>query len=245
MAQKSLRNPVAPAFLLAGMVASHAFAGEPQLLRPGQYHGKEVKAATGEPWLALVRGAEGRDRLAPVTLQVDTVRDELLDDQGPATGKLVSARPGGDSIVILVKDVQGLRAGPVTTLTTDADIAPGDPVHLVLKGEAYSVSLACGAPKRGKDTELTPCSLVVRHRQRSQVLRTYDGYYVDGAFGAVGDDAQPKLLWAGDLDGDHALDLLIDLTDHYNVSRPTLFLSRSRRAGALLEPVAAHESVGC
>ena len=58
-------------------------------------------------------------------------------------------------------------------------------------------------------------------------------------------ETQPKLLWAGDLDGDHALDLLIDVTDHYNVSRPTLFLSRGRRAGILLEPVAKHESVGC
>lgn len=153
-------NAVGPAILFVGMLASHALAGEPRLLRPGQYHGHEVTAVSGESWLALVRDAGGRDRLAPVTLRVDTVRDEMVDDDGPATGKLVSAAPGGDAILFLVKGINGMRA-------------------------------------------------------------------------------------AGDLDGDRALDLLIDLTDHYNVSRPTLFLSRGRRAGTLLERVATHESVGC
>jgi len=43
----------------------------------------------------------------------------------------------------------------------------------------------------------------------------------------------------------HALDLMIDLTDHDNVSRPTLFMSRKRGGRTLLEQVAAHESVGC
>ena len=245
MAQKSLRSAVGPAVLCVSMFASHVLAGEPRLLRPGQYHGNEVLAVSGESWLALVRGAQGRDHLLPVPLRVDTVRDELVDDNGPATGKLVSAAPGGDAILLLVKDIQGMRARQVSTLTTDADIAPGEPVRLALGDKAYTVSLECSPPGRSKGTEQAACSLVVQHRGKSQVLRTYNAYYIDRAFGAVGDDAHPKLLWAGDLDGDNALDLLIDLTDHYNVSRPTLFLSRGRRAGALVEQVATHESVGC
>jgi hypothetical protein len=171
---RSLQAQIAGcAILVAGLAASHALAGEPRLLRPGQYHGHEVTAVPGERWLALVRGAGGRDRLVPVTLQVDTVPD-MDEEEGTATGKLV-----------------------------------------------------------------------VRHRNQAQVPRTYRGYYTDGAFGGVGDDGIPNLIWAGDLDGDGALDLLIDLSDHYNMLRPTLYMSRKRGGRTLLEPVAAHESVGC
>lgn len=232
------------AMLCFALLASNAFAGEPRLLRPGQYHGNEVTAVSGERWLALVRGSESRDRLTPVTLQVDTVRDELLDADGPATGKQVSAAPGGE-IVVLVSGIPGLRAGPVTTLATDIDVIPTQPAQLALRGETYQVTLACAKPTRGVGTETVACSLVVRRRHQTQVLKTYEAQFEGGVFVAVGDDVQPKLLWAGDLDGDGALDLLLDLTVHYNVSRPTLFLSRGRRAGTLLAPVAMHQSVGC
>jgi hypothetical protein len=231
--------------LIASLTVSNACAAEPRLLRPGTYHGHEVTAVTGERWLAVVRAAEGADRLVPVTIRVDIVRDELLDDTGPATGKLVSAAPGGDAIVFLVRDVPGLRPGPVTTLATDTPVTPGEPVRLAWRGQPYSLSLECTTPDRGQGSEQVACSLVVRGIHGAQTLRDYDGYHVDGAFGGVGDDAQPNVLWAGDLDGDHGLDLLIDLTDHYNVARPTLFLSRGRRSGVMLERVAAHESVGC
>jgi len=241
MTRTLLAHAVGTTILFGGFVAAHA--DEPRLLRPGQYHGNEITAVSGERWLGLVRGAGRQDRLVPVTLQVDTVRDELLDEDGPATGKLVSAAPGGDAIVLLMASIQGLRPGPVTTLTTDTGVAPGEPIRLVLQGDVYSVSLECRTPGSLKGTEQVACSLVVRHLREARVLRTYpEAYYVEGRFGAVGDDAHPTILWAGDLNGDAALDLLVDLTDHYNVSRPTLFLSRGRRA---LEPVATHESVGC
>ncbi|MET0807665.1 MAG: hypothetical protein ABWX93_02785, partial [Pseudoxanthomonas sp.] len=62
---------------------------------------------------------------------------------------------------------------------------------------------------------------------------------------SLGDDASPTLLFAGDLDRDGKLDLIFDGTDHYNVSRPTLFLSSPAGQGELLHEVARYESVGC
>ena len=236
-------HAVGAAMLFLGLVASDA-AGEARLLRPGQYHGDEVTAVSGERWLALMRDTTGRDRLVQVTLRVDTVRDELAVEDGRATGKLVSAASAGE-IVVLLAGVPGLRAGRVTTLAADRDITPGEPVRVTLRGAAYEVILECAVPPRGVGSERAACSLVVRRRNQRQVLKRYEAQFEDRAFVAVGDDVQPKLLWAGDLDADGALDLLIDLTDHYNLSRPTLFLSRGRRNGALLGPVAKHESVGC
>jgi hypothetical protein len=61
----------------------------------------------------------------------------------------------------------------------------------------------------------------------------------------VGNDALPQLLFAGDLDRDGRLDLLIDTTDHYNVSKPTLFLSSAAYKGVFLRRVSEHVAVGC
>ena len=52
------------------------------------------------------------------------------------------------------------------------------------------------------------------------------GYYEAGATTmSLNHDASPRLLFAGDIDRDGKLDLIVDTTDHYNKSRPTLFLS--------------------
>jgi len=45
------------------------------------------------------------------------------------------------------------------------------------------------------------------------------------------DEGFPHVVWAGDLDRDGKLDLLLDLTWHYNVSAPTLYLSSRATAG--------------
>lgn len=61
----------------------------------------------------------------------------------------------------------------------------------------------------------------------------------------VADSSFPSLLWAGDLDGDGKLDLIMDTTDNYNVRNVTLFLSTKAKPGKLVEKVVSHESTGC
>ena len=51
-------------------------------------------------------------------------------------------------------------------------------------------------------------------------------------------DSGAGLLWAGDLDRDGRLDLLLDLSEHYNMSLPTLFLSSAAADSDLVAPVA-------
>jgi len=58
-------------------------------------------------------------------------------------------------------------------------------------------------------------------------------------------DQHCELVWAGDLDGDGKLDLFMNLSDHYNVTEATLFLSSRSRADKLVEPVAVFRTVGC
>ena len=53
------------------------------------------------------------------------------------------------------------------------------------------------------------------------------------------------ILWAGDIDRDGRLDLLIDMSNHYNVSAPTLFLSSHAGKGQLVARVASLGLSGC
>ncbi len=53
------------------------------------------------------------------------------------------------------------------------------------------------------------------------------------------------VLFAGDLDGDGFPDLIIDTINHYNGSRPTLYLSKPARGNDLLKIMGWHVSVGC
>jgi hypothetical protein len=52
-------------------------------------------------------------------------------------------------------------------------------------------------------------------------------------------------LWAGDLDLDGSLDLLLDTSDHENVTEMRLFLSSAAKHGQLVSEVAKFTRVGC
>ena len=57
--------------------------------------------------------------------------------------------------------------------------------------------------------------------------------------------ASPTAIWAGDLDRDGELDLLVDATFHYNVSNWTLWLSSGADSGELVGEVATLTTTGC
>jgi len=246
MSPVATRRALACALVTLGVTGiGPVAAADPQLVRPGTYHGDELTAVSGETWLALRHVPEGRDRLEAVTVRVDTVRDEILDEaDAPATGRMISA-PGDSGIAFLFRGVPGLHEGPVNTITTDEMVALGEPVRMALAGDSLMVVLACGPRQVTGQLETAACSLVVIRGGASQTLRSYQAYYQEGEFGGIGNDAIPIVLWAGDLDGDGALDLVVELTDHYNVSQPTLFMSRRSGGGVVLEKVAEHVSTGC
>ncbi len=59
------------------------------------------------------------------------------------------------------------------------------------------------------------------------------------------DDSIYVLLWAGDIDRDGIPDLLIDTSNHYNISTIALFLSSKADKGKLYKKVAIFETIGC
>ena len=214
-----------------------------ELLLPGDYHGDEIAAQDGESWFALVQDAQGATRLEPRRVGIEAVNDPVLDDENGASGKRVGADQ--DDVLFYLRGLSGLASGRVAT----AYSGRGDPLSLagldqdfVLFGRrAGRLHFDC----RG-ETAMRDCALVLDQDGRSQVLGRWSG---DASAGdsqlMLGSDAWPHLRWAGDVDRDGRLDLLIDMTDHYNVSAPTLFLSSQAAPGELVGAAAELRSVGC
>jgi len=229
--------------LCCSLVASPLAATE--LLLPGDYHGDEVTARDREIWLTLVLDAEGRTHLEPRPIEIDAIHDAVLDELDAATGKRVGA--GSDDALFHVRDIAGATAGDIVS----AYIAGGEPLAVdaqldhgfELDGrDAGKLRLDCAAADADATTT---CTLRLQFGKRSQTLATWQAQARTPEPWMLGNDAYPHLRWAGDLDRDGRLDLLIDVSDHYNVSAPTLFLSSQASDGELVHAAAALRSVGC
>lgn len=235
-------------FFLA-LAAAHA------LQPPGTFHRGETIARDGEAWFAL-RVDAGAARLEPVTLRVERVVDEMLDGPGERSGESVRARDGADALVFVRGT--GLRAGavPIARLGAGEPWSTRTAQRIEFGGAAHELRTVCVAraataggdavPAAGADAaEAIDCRVELAHGSTVQTLARMAGYRDDAGTPAAGDEAPLSLLFAGDLDGDGRLDLILDLSPHYNVRRPTLLLSRPAAPGDLLQAAAAHEATGC
>lgn len=196
-----------------------------QIVLPGTYHGDELALPPeNERWLGLYERADGLSwKWASPNFR--PAEDPVLDAPGQTTG--VEVAVPGEQPLLLVRGVSGLRPGAVTHAPVERQpLLPGMAVHL--DGELSLVAssddqVAYRLVLRGPDG-LT--QVLVEH---SELL----------------DDTVPSLILAGDLDRDGRPDLLLDLSNHYNLSRVTLFLSSSAGAGQWLAPVASLQTTGC
>lgn len=236
--------------LALALAAAHA------LQPPGTFHAGETVARDGEAWLAL-RVDGGAARLEPVTLRVERVVDEMLDGPGERSGESVRARDGADALVFVRG--AGLRAGavPIARLGAGEPWSTQTAQRIEFGGVAHELRTVCAARAaaaaggstghgdRADAADAIDCRVELARGSTVQTLARMAGYRDDTGTLAAGDEAPLSLLFAGDLDGDGRLDLILDLSHHYNVRRPTLLMSRPAAPGDLLHVAASHEATGC
>ena len=211
----------------------------------GVYHGDEAPARDGETWQAVVPADAGA-ALRPVRLRVEVARDEVLDpDDGPFTGRRVTTPASvvhetgwiDDPATLFVRrDAGPLPAGPVpVAMASDTTYFRASRSYPLALGDAtYTLTVAADSNATGAYVRQWRIGLVAPDGT-AQPLATVENR----------DDAHPRLVWAGDLDADGRLDLVLDEAWHYNVSVTTLYLSSEAAPGRLVRRVARHETTGC
>jgi hypothetical protein len=214
-----------------------------QLLEPGSFHGNEVRAVSGQTWLALVWDEKG-SALQPVTIHV--AKPDPSDQSSYPDGKRVTVKPAfDDSLVALLRGPE-LHEGPVTTAvfpdTGELEIGKTVPLTLPDSPARYTLTLSCKPAKTVYSS--FRCPLVLSDGSQSQeifVYRAFPGGLTHPSFTGTA----PYLAWAGDLDGDGKLDLLVNTTNSENSRDLTLYLSSKAKNGALAGVAAQFLTVGC
>jgi hypothetical protein len=206
-----------------------------RLLMVGTFHGDEVTARSGEVWLGLFPTANGY-ALRATTLKVKAVRDELLDEENERTGKEVTVGDAREPL-FLVKATPRLRArAAVPTVFAGESFLEKDS-HVRLAGPdggEYLLTVDSVQMASVEAPDPVPYSvLTLALGGITQRLST------------TPDHVGLRLLWAGDVDGDGKLDLLLDLPSSENASEHRLFLSTAAGKGELVRQVAVFETVGC
>jgi len=213
------------ALLLATGTASAEVEPEPlSLLIPGDYHGDEAPFSIGAGWFALVP-TTGSWQLVPAQAKVERIHDAVLDADGQATGVRITAQT--DAIALL--RLPDLHPGKVNTPNMrfkgiDKPLSSASPIAISFNGSLYHVGV--------KDSQA-----YLRNGSRTTLLP-------DIVVGGPESDDSASLLWAGDLDGDGQLDLLVSYSG-YNSGGVCLYISSKAPGSALVHRIACHGGVGC
>lgn len=195
------------------------------------FHSEYFPYKNNSKWMGLFKEGD-RFVVKPTRLRVKEIPDPDLYDLD------VTTSVNGESI-FLFRDLPGIKASEIPTVflisddeETDTSLKPGTQI-LTLNGVRYSLTLnnPIGGEYPGKGSTLTLAA-----NGKEQVLR----FLPDGC-----NECYWTLIWAGDLDADGKLDLLMDLTNHYNREDRVLFLSGEAGAGKLVKFFGNFWSVGC
>jgi hypothetical protein len=208
---------------VAGLAHAQPSQGKWKFLMPGGYHAGEAPIKPGKGWLALTT-IDGSWHLVPTTVKAERIHDVVVDDAGGKTRIRISAESAGPIALFRLPNLTPRKAGAAETgFEGDANkLPPAIPLRLLFRGESHQLE----APK--SEVYLRKGSL------RTELRNIYVG----------GFDNEARLLWAGDLDGDGALDLLVQ-RGAYNSSGTCLSLSSGTRPGVLVRQIACHGGVGC
>lgn len=222
-------------------------ASDPQILLPGTYHAGEVVVENGSTWLAIVPRLGGGLRIEEATVAVESVHDPIIDNEGETTGLRVSAPSCMRTPLFLVRGADRIQTGFFdTSFAASHPLGINEPFPItVFSRRHYALVIECDPAAQVSADGFVECPLVLHHELSRQELTTFTVWAPPDEDPTFAGEAVPQLLWAGDIDRDGKLDLLLDLTNHSNVSEPTLFLSSDAGEEDLVAAFASLHLTGC
>lgn len=173
----------------------------------------------GEGWLGWTWES---DALRPVRL---IVRDRPKDSEQHEDQVTVESVP---RVIFAVRCIPNLRAGRMqTTRVVNESLDPKRPLRVSLGSRRYELQL------QSAREDLSDAEVILTDGHRTQVLYSADGF---------ADDPHFYINWAGDLDRDGKLDLVVTLSRKYSVLPYRLLLSSKASQAHLVGEAAVFET---
>ncbi|WP_439883192.1 hypothetical protein ACSX1A_08465 [Pontibacter sp. MBLB2868] len=214
------------------------------LLVEGTFHKNEVwRGADKENWLGLFY-EDNQYILRPASLQVIPVFDPIHDAHSlNSPHRVISGREVvGDApnALFYVSGILNLKKGPVDTAAFNKAVLPANKELVYTFKEKKYLIQAFGDSIKLPSKEYSYQNYGWRVSGKKNGVRVNQVLAEDEFF----EDSIYVLLWAGDLDHDNIPDLLLDMSNHFNVSKIGLFLSSGAGKGKLYKKPVVLETVG-
>ncbi len=214
-----------------------------KVLTVGTFHGDEVISNLDElKWMGLFQNKTGF-YIAETQLKTKRVHDVIVDEnENEKTGWNVQTI-NTDASIILFEGLSAITPHNVKQVLLLKDqVFPGDTLRINYLGIDYIIFATGIIKKIPNDASMLEVwnyklylSATIKGKQHKSLLVAQPNF----------DNEMITIIFAGDMDGDGILDLIIDTSRHYNITSPTLYLSKPTNSGEVVKPIGRHTSVGC
>ncbi len=206
-----------------------------KILPVGTFHNDEVNPDDAQKkWFGLFRNGD-KYYLKQTFINITNVYDPVLDQENEATGWEVTTE-NKDTCLILIEHLAFLTNRNIESISLPKnEILPNDTVTLDYRGRKYNI-YATGINKEGDISDYKLYLTDTTDSQKHKTLLVATPFF---------EDKMINIIFAGDIDGDNILDLIIDTSNHYNGQRLVLYLSKPSANHQLITPIGMHLSVGC
>lgn len=214
-----------------------------KILRTETFHNDEVEEDfKNKVWFGLFK-KDNSYTLSQTQVFIKSVNDPIVDEnEEDKTGWEVTTSIK-DTCIILIEKKPYLSNREVWDIEVPANLADNEDFEFNYKNIEYTLFALEKKRKEKVDSEWIEVS------DYSLYLRAYENGKETKTLLVAKKNIDEKfieILFAGDIDGDGRLDLIIDTSNHYNVSTPTLYLSKpATKEGKIIKPVGVFGSVGC
>lgn len=213
-----------------------------KILTTGTFHNDEIEKDDNEKvWLGLFKTPEGYS-IAKTKLNASRVYDAVLDENEYEKTAWNIKTAIEDTCIVLIEPLSFIKEKSIETITLNETLLPNHSKNFNFLGIDYKLT-ATGNTK--KDSQILDYYIVSNYKLYLTASINGKDYTQLLVAKPSFDYQMIRILFAGDIDGDGKLDLLLDTSSHYNATSPTLYLSKPAIQGPIIRPMGKHTSVGC
>jgi hypothetical protein len=198
------------------------------LIKLGTFHQGEAEFRSGGGWIGLVPSRDGFEWLN-LRIKTEKVHDPIGSDPPgiKRATQITLETPTKFEPLFLLRGLPQLATKPVHTCfdrSENGSFLEQNPILLTCEANAYSIQVT------------NQRLLQLKRGAKTQTLFTW---------AQALSEEHAELIWAGDLDGDGNLDLLLDHSSNSNATGLSLYLSTWAAPGQLVGRVATFKTLGC